>query len=161
MTSSDDTPASAFVRTAAMRVGLPVGWEAEIDAGSGQAEEAGSSVATPRVHVANFALPPVRGDFGSGAVERMQSGDVLICLLEEDAIVIGSQLFDHEGLPTVSVDDFSPTGMQRPIRGQSGAQKFFHVNGRAFALYVVMGSHLSRASFIDEVNQVIAGIDVA
>ncbi len=161
MRQSDDTASFAMMRTASMQLGLPPGWEAEIDAGSGQAEAAGPTVATPRVHAANFALPPDRGDFGSGAVERMQSGDVLICLLEEDGSVIGSRLFDHEGLPVLTADDFSPTGMQRPIRGQSGAQKFFHHNQRAFALYVVVGSHLSRSSFIDEINQVIATIEVS
>ncbi|MEZ5376672.1 MAG: hypothetical protein R2733_09195 [Acidimicrobiales bacterium] len=160
MTDNDDPSDLTLMRTASMRVGLPAGWEAEIDNGSGEAE-AGTVVATPRAHIANFALPPNRGDFGSGAVERMQAGDVLICLLEEDPAVIGSRLFDHAGLPSVTAEDFSPTGMQRPIRGQSGAQKFFHVNARAFALYVVVGSHLSRASFIDEINQVIAAIDVS
>ncbi len=160
MNQRNDDSSLTMMRTAAMRLGLPPGWEAEIDAGSGEAEAAGPSVSTPRVHVANFALPAERGDFGSGAVERMQSGNVLICLLEEDRSVIGTRLFDHEGLPVLTVDDFSPTGMQRPIRGQSGAQKFFHANGRAFALYVVVGSHLSRASFIDEINRVIAAIEI-
>lgn len=157
---TDDTPGLTAMRTASMRVGLPAGWEAEIDGGSGEAEDGAAVVATPRAHIANFALPPVRGDFGSGAVEQMRSGDVLICLLEEDPSVIGTRLFDHAGLPTITADDFSPNGMQRPIRGQSGAQKFFHVNGRAFALYVVVGSHLSRASFIDEINLVISTIEV-
>lgn len=155
-----DLPPMTAMRTSAMTVGLPTGWEAEIDRGSGEAEEGGGVVATPRAHIANFPLPPVRGDFGSGAVERMRSGDVLICLLEEADAVIGTRLFDHEGLPVASAADFSPSGMQRPIRGQSGAQWFFHVNGRAFALYIVVGSHLSRASFIDEINQVIAAVDI-
>ncbi len=143
-----------------IRLVLPPGWEAEIDSGSGQAEEESVALATPRVHLANFALPPVRGDFGSGAVERMVGGDVLICLLEESPEVIGSRLFDVEGIPRITADDFATDGMQRPIVGQSGAQKFFHVNGRAFALYIVVGSHLSRASFVDEINMILAGLEL-
>lgn len=143
-----------------MNLGLPAGWEAEVDKGSGAAEEGSVVLATPRVHLANFPLPAGRGDFGSGAVEQMTSGDVLICLLEESPEVIGMSLFSSEGMPTVGVQDFAPEGMQRPIRGQSGAQKFFHKDGRAFALYIVVGSHLSRASFVEEINDVLAAIEL-
>ena len=30
----------------------------------------------------------------------------------------------------------------------------------AFALYVVVGSHLSRASFVDEINMILAGLEL-
>jgi hypothetical protein len=143
-----------------INLGLPPGWEAEVDSGGGSAEEGSVEVRTPRVHLGNFQLPPNRGDFGSGAVERMVSGDVLICLLEESPGVIGSGLYKAEGMPTIRLSDFAPEGMQRPIRGQSGAQKFFHIDGRAFALYIVMGSHISRTSFIEEVNNVLGAIEL-
>lgn len=139
---------------------LPSNWEAEIDSGSGHAEEGSVTLATPRVHIGNFPLPLERGDFGSGAVERMGTGDVLICLLEESPTVIGSRLFNDEGMPTITADDFFTDGMQRPIRGQSGAQKFFFAKDRAFALYIVLGSHLSRATLIDEINLVLSGIEI-
>lgn len=142
-----------------IRLDLPPGWEAEIDNGAGDPDtEVGEAVRTPRVHIANFPLPPVRGDFGSGAVEQMIDGDVLVCLLEESAGAVGSQLHGHAGLPKVMADDFSPDAMQRPLKGQSGTQVFFHDAGRAFVLYVVLGSHASRVSRIDAVNRVLAGI---
>ena len=143
-----------------INLGLPPGWEAEVDQGGGASEEGSVTVTTPRVHLGNFPLPPNRGDFGSGAVERMVSGDVLICLLEESPEVIGSGLYDLVGMPTISASDFAPEGMQRPIRGQSGAQKFFNLDGRAFALYIVVGSHISRASFVEEINDVLAAIEL-
>lgn len=143
-----------------INLGLPPGWEAEVDGGGGDAEEGSAKVTTPRVHLGNFALPANRGDFGSGAVEKMVSGDILICLLEESPTVIGSGLYSAEGMPTISGNDFAPEGMQRPLRGQSGAQKFFHMDDRAFALYIVMGSHISRASFIEEVNEVLRAIEL-
>lgn len=147
------------VKARGIELELPPGWEAEIDGGAGEGTGAPSSeVLTPRTHIANFPMPPVRGDFGSGAVEQMIDGDVLLCLLEEAGEAVGSRLHGRAGIPRVSATDFSPQAMQRPLRGQSGAQVFFHEQGRAFVLYVVVGSHLSRASRIDAINQVLAGI---
>lgn len=147
------------VRSRGIELDLPPGWEAEVDGGAGEGTGAPSSeVLTPRTHIANFPMPPVRGDFGSGAVEQMIDGDVLICLLEEAGDAVGSRLHGRAGIPRVAAGDFSPQAMQRPLRGQSGAQKFFHADGRAFVLYVVLGSHLSRTSLIDAINEVLAGI---
>lgn len=137
---------------------LPRGWEAEVDQGAGEAAPESESVLTPRVHIANFPLPPVRGDFGSGAVERMIDGDVLICLLEEASVAVGSRLHSHRGIPRVLADDFSPDAMQRPLHGQSGTQVFFVDRQRAFVLYLVLGSHASRASRVDDINGVLEGI---
>ena len=141
-------------------IALPPGWEAEVDRGAGAVEPGMETVLTPRVHIANFPLPPDRGDFGSGAVERMLDGDVLICLLEESVDAAGSELHGHTGVPRMQEQDFSPSSMQRAIKGQSGAQVFFHDQGRAFVLYVVVGSHLSRAAVVDGINQVLAGITI-
>lgn len=139
---------------------LPPGWEAEIDGGAGAGTDDAESVLTPRVHIANFPMPPVRGDFGSGAVEQMIGGDVLVCLLEESADAVGSRLHSRQGVPRLSSGDFSPNAMQRPLQGQSGAQVFFTERDRAFVLYVVLGSHASRASRIEAVNAVLAGITI-
>ncbi len=139
---------------------LPAGWEAEIDGGAGDPVPGAERVVTPRVHIANFPMPPVRGDFGSGAVERMIDGDVLVCLLEESTDAVGSRLHGLDDVPRLAAGDFSPNAMQRPLHGQSGSQTFFHCEGRAFVLYVVMGSHLSRAARIDDVNTVLAGITI-
>ena len=137
---------------------LPPGWEAEVDGGAGTAEDDMETVRTPRAHIANFDLPPVRGDFGSGAVERMIDGDVLICLLEESSGAVDSSLHGQREIPTILASDFSPDAMQRPLKGQSGTQVFFHVGGRAFVLYVVLGGHASRQARIDVVNEVLQGI---
>lgn len=147
------------VRSRGIELELPSGWEAEIDDGAGEGTGVPSStVLTPRTHIANFPMPPVRGDFGSGAVEQMIDGDVLVCLLEEAGDAVGSNLHGHAGIPRLAASDFSPNAMQRPLKGQSGAQIFFHDQGRAFVLYVVVGSHLSRASQIDGINRVLGGM---
>lgn len=134
---------------------LPPGWEAEVDAGAGVTP---SPLRTPRTHIANFPLPPGRGDFGSNAVERMRRGDILVSLLEEAPAAAGSTLHDQQGLPTLVPGQFAPDAMQRPRPGQSGTQAFFHVRGRAFVLYVVLAERLDRAAQVAEVNRVLGGI---
>lgn len=146
------------MRARGITIELPPGWEAEVDGGAGVTLAENEDVLTPRAHIANFPLPPVRGDFGSGAVEQMIDGDVLLCVLEESSASVGSRLHAHDAIPRLAAGDFSPDAMQRPLKGQSGTQVFFHTRGRAFVLYVVLGSHASRASRVDDVNRVLAGI---
>jgi len=141
-------------------VDLPPGWEAEVDGGSGEAGADAPPVRTPRTHIANFALPPARGDYGSFAVEQMQRGHVLICLLEESGDAAASRLHGHDGVPRLTVDDFDAAAMQRPRAGQSGAQAFFRVGGRAFVLYIVLADRLDRAGQVAQVNQVLAGVTI-
>ena len=85
------------------------------------------------------------GDFASGAVDKLGNDDIFIVLFEYDPASVDTPLFKSAGLPrTLTADDFSPNVMQRAIRGQAGVQKFFHDQGRAFCLYVVIGSFVRR-----------------
>ena len=148
-----------------MGVAVPTGWEAELSTVEEDSliEAAVSFSRTPRVllHAANFPLPVERGDYGSGAVEIMDSGSVLIVVMEFDNASASTALFAHEGLPANLVaDDFSTQQLQRPQRNQSGAQRFFHVGSRAFCLYVVLGSHLMRAVLVQEADRIIAGLSI-
>lgn len=143
-------------------IDLPPGWEAEVDAGAGMATGDAPTLRTPRTHVANFALPTVRGDFGSGAVDVMRGGDTLICLLEEDPAMARSRAASASSMPVLSPADFSPHAMQRPRSGQSGTQSFLRLaGGRSFVLYVVLAEQLDRRSQVDEVNRVLASIELA
>jgi hypothetical protein len=94
----------------------------------------------PIVHVANFALPADRGDFGSGAVHLMGAAHLLLVLFEYGPESVGTALFAHQGLPSPRERDFSPNALQRRIPGQLGYQKFFTHAGRAFCAYVVLGA---------------------
>ena len=71
-------------------------------------------------------------------------------------LMAGTALFARVGVPRVSAADFAPNNMQRPIPGQSGAQYFFNHGGRAFCLYVVLGSHARRNELVVEVNAVLS-----
>ena len=54
-------------------------------------------------------------------------------------------LFAAQGLPVPRPADFSTAVLQRTQLGHSGAQWFFSVDGRAFCLHAVLGSHSRRA----------------
>lgn len=149
-----------IVQSNGISMDLPPGWEAEVDGGGGDPEPGAQALETPRVHIANFPLPAVRGDFGSGAVERMIDGDAIICLLEESGDAVGTAVYAHEGIPRLTAADFAPNRMQRPLKGQAGTQKFFSVGDRAFVLYVAIGAHTSRGSLVHDVNGVLDGITI-
>ncbi len=144
-------------------VDIPAGWDGEIyQRGSGIGPLSDSPGETePVVHLANFPLVSNRGDFGSGAVEVMVADNLLIVLFEYGSESVGTALFAASGIPTVAAEDFAPHTMQRPIPGQSGAQFFFTETGRAFCLYVVLGSHARRRQLIPEVNLVLRNLNVS
>lgn len=132
-------------------IDLPSGWDAQIRATEPPAASrpavgaAGAPAPAGTVlHAGSFALPPNRGDYGSGAVEVMGGSDVLVCLLEGDPSDVDSPLYRRRGVPPITAADFSPQTMQRAVAGMAGTQHFFTEAGRAFCLYVVVGSHRTR-----------------
>ena len=50
--------------------------------------------------------------------------------------------------------------MQRTLSGQSGRQIFFNESGRAFCLYVVLGSHRQREVLVPLANDVLASLAI-
>jgi hypothetical protein len=147
-----------------MNVDPPAGWEVEIYRRPAEpltfaVPQAGPAVSTPILHLANFALPDDRGDYGGGAVELMGRGGIFVSLLEHDSDEVGLALFAGKPIPwPLRADDFEPNQMQRAIPGQAGCQRFFAHAGRAFCLYVAIGSYHSRALLVREVNAVLARV---
>lgn len=143
-----------------LRMTPPERWEARLYRRDEAHAVAAGESANPVLHLANFALPPGRGDFGTGAVERMGPAHAFVALLEYDAEEAGRPLFAEAGRPRLTVRDFAPNALQRRLAGQLGCQKFFTENGRPFCLYVVLGSRRHAARLVDEVNATLAGLDV-
>ena len=150
---------------------MPPGWEGRLFrrpmAGEAATADVQGEPAAPDetanavLHVATIALRPGVGDFASGAVDRLGHDDVIVVLFEYDAASADQPLFQHEGIPRHLVaDDFSPNMMQRVIRGQAGSQKFFRDQGRAFCLYVVIGSYRRRDDLLPRVNDVLATLTI-
>ena len=137
---------------------LPRGWDARIYRRA--AEEAG---ATSRaiLHAASFALPEEREDFGGGAVELMRESDVLVMLVEYDPEAAATALFARQGMPReLPPSAFAGNGLQRALPGQAGAQVFFSEAGRAFCLYVVIGSAARRMDLAARVNALLATVQL-
>jgi hypothetical protein len=141
-----------------LAVGLPAGWEGRIQK---RVATAARETTHAVVHLANFALPEQRDDFGGGVTPGMRSADVLVVLFEYGRESVGAPLFAAQGIPRVNAAMFSSKRMQRPLPGQLGCQRFFTANGRAFCLYVVAGSRAYLPRIIAEVNTVLADLDVA
>jgi len=160
----------AELRAHGIGVGLPAGWDARITVrhdGAPQVAIAASGTkvanlqARPVMHLANFGLPNDRGDFGSGAVELMGDHDVFVVLFEHEPAATRTALFASQGLPrTLALTDFDPYNCRRGIPGQSAYQAFFQESGRAFCLYVVIGSHPHRARLVPIVNKVLASVQL-
>lgn len=111
-------------------------------------------VPNPVVHLANFALPEQRGDFGSGAVDLMGAGHLFLCLFEYGPASVGQPLFARQGIPTnLAAQQFSANGLQRAVPGQAGTQSWFTESGRAFCLYVVLGRRQDAPSLAPVANR--------
>jgi hypothetical protein len=155
---------------------LPDGWEGRImkraapAAGESGAPSPKFSVAAPPgappadqtfpvMHLANFAIPDDRGDFGSGAVELMGPSNLFITLFEYGPEQVGQALFSTQGMPRqLAASDFNPSALQRTITGQSGCQRFFTEVGRPFCLFIALGSHDNRAALVTQANAALATI---
>lgn len=153
-----------------IRAELPSGWEGRITrrrAGAATGNRRGTTTMAvedtgPVLHMANFALPEDRGDFGSGAVDVMGSGHLLVVVVEYGTDSVGTALFPEvPQVPRLTARMFSPQGLQRIQRGQAGAQRFFTLNGRAFCLYSVVGDQRDATPLARSVNDVTAQIQVA
>jgi len=114
------------------------------------------------MHLANFPLPEERGDFGSGAVTVMGPGGVLVVLFEHDSRSASTALFQDEGVPRrFRPEQFGRNQLQRAIGNQVGAQFFAQEQGRAFCLYVVLGSGRRRRALATTAERVLATLDIS
>jgi hypothetical protein len=145
------------MRAHGIALDVPQGWEARIN--RRPPTEPGETTHAI-LHAASFPLPSRRGDFGSGAVDRMRADDAFVALVEYDAASAHTPLFERRGLPHPGAADFDPRGLQRTLPGQSGAQWFFHTGDRAFCLYVVLGSHTRRARLVPHVHTLLDNLSI-
>jgi hypothetical protein len=146
-----------FLARHGLGVDLPSGWDGRIYRPA--ADEPGAT-SNAILHAANFPLPERREDYGGGAVELMRAGDVLVMLLEFDPEAAATPLFaQRQGLPRrLAASAFGPNHLQRILPGQAGAQFFFSEAGRAWSLYVVIGSWADRAALAEQASRLLATI---
>ncbi len=151
--------------TARLGVDVPAGFEARVSSRAPDPADDSISGAAGGglglVHVATFPLPTDIGDFGGGATPTMAFNDILVVLLEYGRESVGTALFARQGRPTLTIADFDENQLQHNLAGQSGSQTFFVENGRAWCLYVVLGSHLNRARAVPVVNDVVSSVTIS
>jgi hypothetical protein len=136
----------------------PVGWEAMIY----RRPPAAGEHTYPIVHAATIPIPGQRGDYGGGLVEQLSQDDVFVSVLEFGPEAVSSALFRSLGaVPGLTPDSYRPQQLQRVIRGQAGAQRFFSVAGRAFCLYSVVGSIANRVGLTARANALIGSLQVS
>ncbi len=142
-------------------VTVPEGWEGRIyQLDTLEAATSGGSD-HPVIHAANFTLPEERGDYGSGAVDLMESDNVFVALLEFEPQLASHALYARNGMPrALEPDEFRANGMQRWIPGQAAYQSFFNEHGRAFCLYIVIGSYLRRQKLAAEAEKLLMRIKI-
>jgi uncharacterized surface protein with fasciclin (FAS1) repeats len=150
-----------------MAVTTPPGWEGRIFVRPAHGEIATSTAdgatappgerTLPLVHVATVALPEGTADYGDPAVEDLGSHDALVVLKEFDPSEAATNLFATEGVPRqLTPESFDAAVLQRTLAGQVGCQVFCREGGRAFCLYVVLGSGDNRDEVVPYVNAVLA-----
>jgi hypothetical protein len=136
----------------------PSGWDARIYQ---RIADTKGEVTRPILHAADFALPNVRGDYGSGVVEVMAPDKVFLSLIEFDSAEATTPLFANPRPSRITAGEFGPNQLQRGIPGQAGAQFFFSERGRAFCLYVVIGSYEQRTALVARANQIFQGMEIS
>ncbi len=97
----------------------------------------------PMIHAATIPMPPLGGDYGSHVVPLLGPSDIFMAMVEFAPEEAGTALFTP-GMPVLRGAQFNRDAMQRVMPGMSGAQQFFTIQGRAFSLLCVVGSHLRR-----------------
>jgi len=138
-----------------MSVTPPAGWDATIYRRSARPGEH----TFPVMHACTTALPALRGDYGSGAVELLGPEDVFVAVLDFGPGAANTALFSGlRGVPGLTPDAYNPRQLQRTIRGQAGVQRFFTTRGRGYCLYSVVGSLTNRIPLTARANQLIGSL---
>jgi hypothetical protein len=140
-------------------IDVPTGWEGRIYKRPDDPADPGTRF--PVLQLANFPLPVEDGDFGSAAVSSMGAGGVFIVLMEFGPDYVALASFPVISLPLApSASEFDPASLQVTIPGQAGIQRFLTVNGRAFCLYIVVGSLMNVGNLAQQVVQVLKSLSV-
>ena len=99
----------------------------------------------PVVHLATFALPADRGDYGSGAVETMGAGNMFIAIAGIRPGMPGHRAVRlHRAAAGHAEIGSTRTGCSAGFPGRRAVQSFFTEQSRPMCLYVVLGSASQR-----------------
>ena len=140
-----------------LNLDVPAGWEARIYR---RAPQEPGELSYPVLHLGTVPLPAVRGDYGGGVIEHLGSEDVFISMLEFGAAVADDGLFDHQGIPALRPSQFGTGRLPHVQADVSAVQHFFSDAGRAFCLYVVVGSDGRRMVTVPKAAAALRGLTI-
>jgi hypothetical protein len=153
-------------------VSTPSGWEGRIfrRLQHGEVASASGDIGPPApageetypvVHAATIPLSSEVADYASDAVEQLGPNDSIVVVKEFAPRNVTQALFASAAVPrSLDPDSFAPEVLQRRLPGQAGLQRFGHEAGRAFCLYVVLGSYRNRHQVVPAVNTVLASLRI-
>jgi len=115
----------------------------------------------PILHLTNTVLTTERSSFAPELAARAGGTGVLVALLEFDHTLADVGLYEPQGLRLpLTRDRFHEKALQFPSRVQEGHQWFFSEGGRAFCLYVVLGTGRGADRRLDEANRALASLEI-
>jgi hypothetical protein len=133
-------------------VDLPPGWEARIYR---------RPEGDPTLHAGNFPLPTEDGDFGSRSLAAMGSAGAFVVVTEYERALAGRGLFAPEApAPLPAVSDLDSRALLRLRPGLYGIQRFLTIGGRAFCVYLVVGTVPSSGALLAHANGVLHTLSI-
>jgi hypothetical protein len=120
-----------------LAIRVPAHWEGRIFVPS----LAPPALNLPIVHLTNTALPMERSTYAPELAAQAGSTGALVALVEFESRLADRGLYAPQGLGLpLRRTGFHTRALQVPNPLQEGHQRFFSDGGRAFSLYVVLGS---------------------
>jgi len=112
------------------------------------------------LHAATIPLPEDTSDFGSNVVRKLGAHDVFFALFEYAPESADEPIFAHPRPASLRARDFTNDQLQRQLDHQVGTQRFFTDSGRAFCVYVVLGSVGARRTALPTVNHLLDSLTI-
>ena|SRR6266545_4863333 len=140
-----------------MAVELPEGWEGRIF----RFDAPPPAVNLPVLHAADRPLTSQRSTYGAEVVASLGGTGTFMALVEFDPATAGTGLFAPRGVPAPArLSEFAPNAMERALPGLAARQRFFTEGGRAFCLYLVIGTGGEPGPRVDRVNRVLSSLSI-
>ena len=141
-----------------LSIPVPPGWEGRIFV----PDLPPPAINLPVLHLTSAPLTRERSSFAPELAARAGGRGALVALLEFDHTLADRGLYAPQGMDLpLRRARFHKRALQVPSRVQAGHQRFFSRHGRAFCLYVVLGTGPGVEHRLAIVNDALAGLTIA
>ena len=136
---------------------VPNGWEGRMFV----PDVPSPAVNLPVLHLTNTILTHERSSFAPELAARAGGTGALVALLEIEHTLADRGLYAPQSIDLpLGRDRFHPRALQVPSLVQEGHQRFFSRHGRAFCLYVVLGTGPGADHRLHTVNEALASLRI-